>query len=388
MEWEGEIWWWITTQRDAGRSVQERLTLVAHCTGAITDGFSLWLDEEDRLAGLHAEFRKPRACLAAGMFLLVLLGVLSGGFENTRRAIQSAFFPRDSGLAVLSQTGPFMGQRLGVPLDKVAYWDRHAASIQGAVYTWYRSVIEAKDFPAAKVGVHSGADCVVVGYDFWKRHLGADPRIIGRLMMVDGRAFRVIGVLRKDFWFLDERPAVWSLFDEKTWKDFPVMMTGAICRLTPGASAAVAGRELRTLARDVIPKQTGTWTNVTPLDAILRRPIDLLGPLFAGFIGFALLGAAGVFVIRGVLPAAFLLAQAVVLLSIVFLVWDRIRWRCFDDRNWWDHSGVGNGIFLDVCRGVRCASMGLDGSAKEVSNFSAGWRCLFGSVRVRGGCLS
>jgi hypothetical protein len=340
MEWEGEIWWWIATQPDAGRSVRERLALISHCVGAIADGFCLWFADEDRLAGMRAEFRKPLACFVAGMFLLALLGVLSSGFENTRRALQSTFFPRDPALAVLSQTGPFMGQRLGVPLDKVAYWDRHASSLQGtAVYTWYRSVIEAKDLPAAKVGarffsllrvrpqigrvfsvddVRSCADCVVVGYDFWKRHLGADPQVIGRRMMVDGRAFRVIGVLRKDFWFLDESPAVWSLFDEKTWKDFPVMMTGAICRLTPGTLAAVAGGELRALARQVMPKQTGTWTNVAPLDAIVRRPVDLLGPLLLGFAGFAFLGALGVLGVRGVRPAAFLLAKAVVLLTILF----------------------------------------------------------------------
>jgi len=241
MEWEGEIWWWIATQPDAGRSVGERLALVSHCAGAILDGLCLWFDDEDRLAGLHAEFRKPRACFAAGIFLLALIGVLSGGFGNTRRALQSAFFARDPSVAVLSQTGPFMGQRLGVPLDKVAYWDGHAASLQGtAVYAWYRSVIgtdslHAADLAAAKTGarffellgarpligrvfapgdVHSCADCVVLAYDFWARHYGRDTGVIGRAITVDGRMSRVIGVLRKDFWFLDESPAVWSLFDE------------------------------------------------------------------------------------------------------------------------------------------------------------------------------
>jgi len=269
MEWEGEIWWWITTQPDAGRSVQERLALVCHCAGAILDGLCLWLEDEDRTAALRAALRKPGACLAAGMLLLTLIGVLSGGFANTRRSLESAFFPQDVRVAVLSQTGPFMGQRLGVPIDKVAYWDRHAPSLQGsAVYSWYRSVIgadssRATDLPAAKVGVrffsilgvlpqigrvfapedvHSCADCVVLGHHFWKRHFGSDPRVIGRSMTVDHRTFRVIGVLRKDFWFLDEAPAVWSLFGDGTWKDFPAVMTGAICRLRPGIAPAVAER--------------------------------------------------------------------------------------------------------------------------------------------------
>src|SRR5207244_2750032 len=111
-----------------------------------------------------------------------------------------------------------MGQRLGVPPLKVAYWDRHSANIQGAaVFSWYRSVIgsdssHTSDVPAAKVGVRffsllrakpqigrvfgpddlqSCRSCAVIGYDFWKRRLSADPGMIGRTIIVDSRPFRV-----------------------------------------------------------------------------------------------------------------------------------------------------------------------------------------------------
>jgi len=133
---------------------------------------------------------------------------------------------------------------------------------------------------------------------------------------VDGRTFRVIGVLRKDFWFLDESPAVWSLFDKGTWRNYPVMLTGAIRRLTPGVAPDVAGRELRELAREVVPKQSGIWTNVMPLDSIARRPIDLLGPMFLGFAGVSCLVALGVLVTRGVLGAVFLLLAIVIGLTM------------------------------------------------------------------------
>src|SRR5260221_3743690 len=158
-----------------------------------------------------------------------------------------------------------MGQRLGTPPLKVAYWDRHSASLQGAaVYTWYRSVIGAdsphtSDVLAAKVGdqffsllgakpqmgrvfgpddLQSCPSCAVIGYDFWERRLRADPGVIGRTITMDNRPFRVIGVLRKDFWLLGERPAVWSLFDETDWRSFPLAMPGAICRLKPDISPA------------------------------------------------------------------------------------------------------------------------------------------------------
>ena len=57
MEWEGEIWWWITTQPDAGRGVWERLALVLHCAGAIVDGLCLWVEDEDRRSRSVYDFR-------------------------------------------------------------------------------------------------------------------------------------------------------------------------------------------------------------------------------------------------------------------------------------------------------------------------------------------
>src|SRR4051794_11152542 len=83
MEWEGEVWWWITTQPEAGRSVRERLALAIHCAGAISDGFCLWLEDEYLLARLRAILRGPQACLAAGVLLIAIIGSLSGGFETT-----------------------------------------------------------------------------------------------------------------------------------------------------------------------------------------------------------------------------------------------------------------------------------------------------------------
>lgn len=347
MEWDGEIWWWITTQPEAAHTGRERLALAFHCAGAISDGFCLWFEDEQRLPRLRTVLQGPRACLAAGVSLVALIGVLSAGFENTRRSLQATFSPRNPQLAILSQAGPFMGQRLGVPPLKVAYWNRRSASLQGAaVYTWYRSVSggdssHTSDVLAAKVGVYfftllgtkpqigrvfglddlqSCRSCAVIGYDFWERRLRADPRIIGRTITVDNRPFRVIGVLRKDFWFLGERPAVWSLFDETIWRSFPIAMTGAICRLKPAISPVIAERELRVLAREVVPRESGTWVTVNPLDAIVSRPIMSLGPLFIAFTGLALLCGLGRLVFRGeVIPGAFLLAKAVVLLSMIFL---------------------------------------------------------------------
>ena len=247
MEWEGELWWWISSQTGSANSLRERLSLAVHSAGAITDGLCLRFG----CGALRSRFlrasRGPFAMLAAGMALLAVIGLLSGGFSNTRRALGAAFATDRNGLAILSQTGPFMGQRIGVPPLKVEYWDRHSQTLEGAaVYAMYRSVIgpgasRAADESAAKIGARffsilhakpligslfDAADeqscrhCAVVSYEFWKQRLGGDRAIAGRVITVDGRPFRVIGVLAKDFWFFGERPAAWSLFDEDQWPGF------------------------------------------------------------------------------------------------------------------------------------------------------------------------
>lgn len=346
-EWDGELWWWITTQPEGAHTMRERLALAALCAGAISDGFCLRLECEDRRASLRSALGGPAACLATGFCLIALIGLLSSGFANTRRSLEAALCPSRSRVAVLSQTGPFMGQRIGVPPLKVAYWDRHSSNLQGtAGYAWYRSVIGSDSFHtsdtlAAKVGVQffsvldakpligrlfSSDDlqscrlCAVVGYDFWERWLGADSGIIGRTIMVDGRQFRVIGVLKKKFWFLGVHPAVWSLFDEGTWPGFPVEMTGAVCRLRAGALPNAVEHQLRTLAREIAPRESGTWVTVTPLAAIVGRPITSLGPLFIAFAGLALMCAlAGWIVHREVIAGVFLLAKSIIWLSVFFM---------------------------------------------------------------------
>jgi len=46
-------------------------------------------------------------------------------------------------------------------------------------------------------------DVVMLGYGYWQRRFGADPKVVGRRIMVDGAAREIIGVLPKDFWFMD-----------------------------------------------------------------------------------------------------------------------------------------------------------------------------------------
>ena len=41
---------------------------------------------------------------------------------------------------------------------------------------------------------------------YWRSRFGADPAVIGRRILLDGKAHEVIGVLPDAFRFLDQKP--------------------------------------------------------------------------------------------------------------------------------------------------------------------------------------
>ncbi|HEX5086127.1 MAG TPA: ABC transporter permease [Blastocatellia bacterium] len=86
---------------------------------------------------------------------------------------------------------------------------------------------------------------VMLGYGYWQRRFGADPKVIGRRIMVDGSAREIIGVLPKDFWFMDMgHDLLMPLqFDRST-----VRLAGynfqAVARLRPGVTIQQADADV------------------------------------------------------------------------------------------------------------------------------------------------
>jgi len=280
-EWEAELWWCQPFSR---------LELLQRISGAIPDALCLRIDQADVLPVFRRTLPRPSTCLAALLLLIAALASASHGFRHTRRALAPVQLPR---LAILSQTGPFMGQRLGLPAAKLAIWTSRARTLEGAsVYIFYRSVVSIgaeppRELSAAKAGPEFFsllgvpaplcADCVVLGPRF-------SGELTGRTVIVDGRRARVTAVLPRAFWFLDAAPAVWTLWDPASWRAFPDSLTGAVCRLKPGVAPATAERELRQLAAQTEPWAPGRRISVDPLRDIARRPLTALGPMWLAFL--------------------------------------------------------------------------------------------------------
>ncbi len=311
-EWDAEIWWWL------GSHTGERLRLAVHCTGALKDAAYLRATHGDAIGVLRRAAGSPGACLA-GLALLVAAVVAGSGLRETRRVLRGDPFA-GAHLAVLSQTLPFMGAHLGVPPAKVADWDARAQSLEGAaIYsrTRRREVVRAGPTFFTLLGTHaatgslsvSGMPAAVLSYECWQRKFHADPAVVGR--MVDSAP--VIGVLPRDFWFLDLRPDVWILGPPASDAPAP-----ALARLKPGVKPADAQAELRALAAQVKPVSRGSAVVVEPVELLSARPLRVLGLPWLVLVCGAMAAAAARFR-RAPGFAAFLAAKIVLTLTLMLL---------------------------------------------------------------------
>jgi hypothetical protein len=315
-EWDAEIWWWM------GSHTGERLQLAAHCSGALCDAVYLRATESNVPATLRRIAASPATCVAA-LAILLLAVAASSGLTETRRALHGEPFA-GARLTVLSQSLPFMGAHFGVPAAKLADWNARAQSLDGvAPYFWDKGIAWAGPQFFTLLGTRaalgdltaSAGDLpsAVLTWQLWQRKFHGDPRTLGRTIVAGGATVRVIGVLPRDFWFLDSRPDLWILNPSNA------KLTSAIARLKPGVKPSDAQAELRTLAWQVKPTSSGTAVSVEPIENLSSRPLTTLGlpwlVLVCATAALSLLCFR-----RTPRYAAFLAAKAVLSLTLALLV--------------------------------------------------------------------
>ena len=93
------------------------------------------------------------------------------------------------------------------------------------------------------------AKTVVLSYGYWQRHYGGDPSVIGRTLTLGGNAHEIIGILPKDFLFLDEDYA--DLFIplqiDRGMTKLGNFQYGCIARLKPGVTMQQTSTDLQRL---------------------------------------------------------------------------------------------------------------------------------------------
>lgn len=238
------------------------------------------------------------------------------GFPRAPQSLSTYFAIRKlsssfDGIAVFDRTAVNVASRAGEQHPERV----NAASATASLFPLLGAPFVAGRPFAASEDVPNATPVAVISEGFWRRRFGADPGVIGKQILIDGRAYTVVGVTAASFHFPDDVTQVWMpiALDSASAYGGPFGHQ-AFARLRPGINAEQAQRELTRL----IPRMGELYPNIAPsmpLTPFLQqahasmvvRPMrdDIVG----GFGSVALIAAAA-----GVLLFAIALANAAGLL--------------------------------------------------------------------------
>src|ERR1700722_1498910 len=131
---------------------------------------------------------------------------------------------------------------------------------------------------------------VVLSHQYWRGYFGSDPRILGKVLALDGRLYRVIGIAPADFEFPAANAQMWTAltFSAADRANHEDRKLSVVARLNPGVTLRQAQAVMDTVAARLAaqyPKTNSGWS--TPV-APFRSP-EIHGILRDTI--FALLGA-------------------------------------------------------------------------------------------------
>jgi predicted permease len=145
------------------------------------------------------------------------------------------------------------------------------------------------------------ADTVMMDYGYWQRRFGGDRSIVGRTITVDGKLRQVIGVMPRNFHFLDgEQPSlILPLQLDRNKTTLGQFSYDGIARLRPGITLAQANADILRLIPTVwssFPAPPGFSMNLFQTARFGAR-IRPLGQVVVGDVGkllWVLMGSIGV----------------------------------------------------------------------------------------------
>ena len=136
---------------------------------------------------------------------------------------------------------------------------------------------------------------VILSYGLWQRRFGADPKVVGKTVQLDGATYDIVGVMGKDFNF-PMGQEIWRPLalnpDEQTLRTSRYIMPLAL--LKPGVSLREATAEMETIEMRLqheFPKTESGWSmRVMPIGLFVSGDLaDQYCRLLIGAVLFVLL---------------------------------------------------------------------------------------------------
>ena len=132
-------------------------------------------------------------------------------------------------------------------------------------------------------------ETVVVSYGYWQTRFGGDRGVVGRTLRVDGRAREIIGVMQRDFRFLDIEPSIYLPMQlDRARVRIGAWRYMGIARLNPGVSVAAANADLERMIPISFDKFQGGLTLEMMQEAGLGPNVEPMKDFVLGDVGTAL----------------------------------------------------------------------------------------------------
>ncbi|HET7623308.1 MAG TPA: ABC transporter permease [Gemmatimonadaceae bacterium] len=144
----------------------------------------------------------------------------------------------------------------------------------------------------AEEGERGAEHEVVLGYSFWQRRFGGDPRIVGGSITLDGAQYTVVGVMPRDFKFAPfwaTKAELWAPLVVDAAKGREANSLRVFARLAPGVSMRQAQAEMAAVTTRLEREYPGTNRDISlqPLkDKVVGdiRPALLVELAAVGFV--------------------------------------------------------------------------------------------------------
>ena len=284
---------------------------------------------------LRREARSPRFILAAGFVMLVLLAALSHGFAGTRALFRPLPVQDPDRLVWIRYTGT-AGQLSGVPPRVLPAWRANSTLVTGIASYWHKPYaphahVTANFFSLLGTSSDLGRlfepderDVAILTGSAARTMFGAGAAVLGRQIAVEGRAYRVIGVLPDSFWAISPRVGIWIPLHLEPQVDpgTPVLVK-TVGRLKPGVQMEKVRTDLFLAAKagnQSLPRRPEVvqFTAVTGA----QLPGYLFGIVFAIGVGAVITALQQPFRIRpGWRYGRFLTVKTLLLVAIPALAW-------------------------------------------------------------------
>jgi putative ABC transport system permease protein len=266
-----------------------------------------WIEDlwRDFRFALRALAKAPGFAIIAVVVVAVGIGVNTAVFSVIDAVLLKPLtYPNPDELVSLVNTSP-QGNFAGATIQRFSLWRQQTSAFQHvAAYDFGGAGlnITGGDHPQQVQGVHVSADyfamfgapvvagrtftaeedspngghVTVLSYGLWKRRYGANPKIVGSTIQLDGEPYLVVGVIGPGF-ETDTPTDLWVPYQlNLNSKDMVTFFTAA-ARLRPGVTIAQANAQLKLVA-DEFRRLYGE--NALPRDggfAVVSLQKDMIG---------------------------------------------------------------------------------------------------------------